>query len=94
MNILPSYYNKPQQVSCMAVQRALLQGWTDPMIYAYMFNVAKYLYRAPHKNGIEDLRKARTYLDFMINVMEGKDPYNSSEVGSDTQYEEKYNATT
>lgn len=33
----------------------------------------KYLVRAPHKNGkLEDLRKARWYLDHVIQVVEGK----------------------
>lgn len=30
-------------------------------------NVIKYICRWKHKNGIEDLRKARTYLDMMID---------------------------
>ena len=29
-------------------------------------NVIKYVCRYPHKNGVEDLRKARQYIDFMI----------------------------
>lgn len=34
------------------------------------FNIWKYLYRWRHKNGVEDLKKARTYLDSMINRLE------------------------
>ena len=30
-------------------------------------NVIKYICRWKHKNGIEDLKKARTYLDMMID---------------------------
>lgn len=32
-------------------------------------NVIKYLARYPHKGGVEDLRKARHYLDKLIEVM-------------------------
>ena len=30
-------------------------------------NVVKYISRWKHKNGVEDLKKARQYLDFLIN---------------------------
>ena len=35
-------------------------------------NVLKYLSRAPHKNGTEDLKKARWYLDRLIDLREGE----------------------
>lgn len=34
-------------------------------------NVIKYVSRSPHKNGVEDLKKARWYLDRAIKKMEG-----------------------
>lgn len=34
-------------------------------------NVVKYVLRAPFKNGVEDLKKARRYLDMMIKKAEG-----------------------
>ena len=34
-------------------------------------NILKYISRAPHKNGQEDLRKARWYLDRLIKQLEG-----------------------
>lgn len=36
-------------------------------------NVLKYVTRYRHKNGIEDLKKARWYLDRLIGFMEGAD---------------------
>lgn len=37
----------------------------------YLGNVVKYISRYPYKdNGLEDLKKARTYLDFVIQDME------------------------
>lgn len=35
-------------------------------------NVIKYVYRYPFKGGLESLRKARTYLDWLIAYVEGK----------------------
>lgn len=35
-------------------------------------NVVKYVCRAPFENGLEDLKKARQYLDWMIAEAEGK----------------------
>lgn len=35
-------------------------------------NAIKYLWRFQDKNGLEDLKKARWYLDDLINQMEGK----------------------
>lgn len=37
----------------------------------WMGNVIKYVTRAEHKNGIEDLRKARRYIDMRIKKLEG-----------------------
>lgn len=33
-------------------------------------NVIKYILRWPHKNGVEDLKKARWYIDHLINHIE------------------------
>lgn len=36
-------------------------------------NVIKYVSRYKHKNGVEDLRKARQYLDWLIASVDGKE---------------------
>lgn len=35
-------------------------------------NAIKYLWRWKHKNGIEDLKKAQWYLDYLIKYLESK----------------------
>jgi hypothetical protein len=35
-------------------------------------NIVKYLYRANHKNGLEDLQKAKWYMDRLVKKMEVK----------------------
>lgn len=43
---------------------------TEEMLEGYFVgNILKYLSRYKHKNGIEDLKKARWYLDRMIGRM-------------------------
>jgi hypothetical protein len=39
----------------------------------WMANVIKYIMREERKNGIEDLKKAKKYIDFRINQLEGRD---------------------
>lgn len=36
-------------------------------------NVIKYILRWKHKNGLEDLKKARWYLDYLIKAKENDD---------------------
>lgn len=36
-------------------------------------NILKYVIRSDHKNGIEDLKKARVYLNWLIEAEEEKD---------------------
>lgn len=44
----------------------------DGAIYFCIGNVLKYITRYKHKNGIEDLYKADTYLHRLIRLEEGK----------------------
>lgn len=34
----------------------------------------KYLWRWQHKNGVEDLAKAKWYIDYLINTLTGSEP--------------------
>jgi len=39
-------------------------------------NILKYIWRYRSKNGVEDLKKAKVYLDFMIESAEERKPIN------------------
>lgn len=39
----------------------------------YKFNILKYVSREQHKNGLEDLKKAKWYLDRLITYLEKRD---------------------
>lgn len=37
-------------------------------------NVIKYVLRYDRKNGVEDVKKARRYCDFLLNMLESRKP--------------------
>lgn len=45
---------------------------TEEFIGYLRGNIAKYMHRWRYKNGLEDLKKARVYLDWLIQVEESK----------------------
>ena len=61
----PSHYQgKVECIDCIESATAGLNG-----IEAFCTgNAIKYLYRWKHKNGIEDLKKAKWYIDKIISV--------------------------
>ncbi|MEV2910766.1 DUF3310 domain-containing protein [Paenibacillus larvae] len=64
----PSYYVK-NGLGCLDVIKAMTQG-LDPLEAFCIGNVTKYTWRWKDKNGVEDLKKARQYLDFLIQEAE------------------------
>ena len=65
--INPSHY-KQGDVECIdAIKSATGDGFTGYLTG----NILKYIWRWKHKNGIEDLKKARWYLDRLIGELEG-----------------------
>jgi hypothetical protein len=61
---------KSQQVGGSHYQNGALQPWDIFLAWKldpWAANVVKYILRFPFKNGIEDLRKARHYIDFLIS---------------------------
>ena len=58
----PPHYNK-EGIECIdAISAALGEG----MEYYLQGNIMKYLWRYRYKNGVEDLKKAKWYLEKMI----------------------------
>ena len=62
----PSHYNQAGIECIDAIKASLGDGYED---YC-KGNVMKYLWRYKYKNGIEDLKKARWYLNSMIESLE------------------------
>jgi len=60
----PPHYNS-SGIECIdAIQAATLNGFE----YYLQGNIMKYLWRYRYKNGIEDLNKAKWYLDKLISI--------------------------
>ena len=58
----PSHYNQAG-IECID---AILAATGDGFEFYLQGNIMKYLWRYRYKNGIEDLRKARHYIDILI----------------------------
>lgn len=63
----PSHYNNGTIECIDALESALSK---DQMIGFCVGNAIKYLWRHQHKGKIEDLKKARFYIDWVINKSE------------------------
>ena len=64
----PKHYCKGG-LECIQVIKAQL---TPEQNKGYLYgNVLKYMWRWPEKNGLEDLRKAKRYLEWLIESLEG-----------------------
>lgn len=66
-------------IECIDAIAAALTCQTDPMRAWLTGQVLKYMWRWPLKNGLEDLKKARFYLDRLIADVERKDEENAKE---------------
>lgn len=62
----PLHYNKGLLECIDAIQSATDDGFE----YYLQGNIIKYLWRYRYKNGVEDLRKAKWYLNKLIEIKE------------------------
>lgn len=65
----PSHYNQGN-IECIAAIDEATKGLQGSEAF-YIGNAIKYLWRWKHKNGVEDLEKARNYLDKLIKKERG-----------------------
>lgn len=64
----PRHYAKDGGIECIEAQEASMSK--EAFRGALKFNIQKYVWRYESKNGLEDLKKARWYLDLLIFSME------------------------
>ena len=64
-------------IECKEVQKIMTSGLSGVIAY-YVGCAIKYLYRWPKKNGVEDLKKAREYLNMAINELEREENQETS----------------
>ena len=64
----PIHYNKAGIETIDAIEAVT----TDGFKYYLQGNILKYIWRYEYKNGVEDLKKARWYLDKLIEVYDLK----------------------
>jgi hypothetical protein len=68
----PAHYNAGK-VECIDALEAATTG-LEGIEAVCTANAIKYLWRWKHKNGTEDLQKARWYLDRLIKTLEAPKP--------------------
>ena len=59
-------------IECLDAIKAALSSQDNPYQAFLTGQVLKYMWRWPMKNGLEDCRKAKFYLDRLIAELEGK----------------------
>ena len=64
----PIHYNKAGIETIDAIEAVT----TDGFKYYLQGNILKYIWRYEYKNGVEDLKKARWYLNKLIEINEHK----------------------
>ena len=67
----PSRYNKGG-IEVWDVEKAFATTKWSPFVEHLRFGAVEYLLRAPDKNGVDDIRKARFLLDRIVKEMEAK----------------------
>ena len=65
----PPHYNQGN-IQCIDAMREMLG---DGFEYYLQGNILKYLWRYRYKNGTEDLKKARWYLDKLIKITDNRE---------------------
>ena len=66
----PPHYSSAS-IECIDAMRAMSLGsYVEPHDAYCWQNAFKYLWRWPYKNGVEDLKKARWYIDRLIEELE------------------------
>lgn len=68
--INPNHYRFGDTEAMDFVDAVLKHGGFKAHQAHYVFNIIKYLVRAPRKNGLEDLKKAKWNLDRLIEKWE------------------------
>ena len=67
----PSHYLfRGQECVDMAIE--FIKRQKDPVLAAFEYSIFGYFYLYPLKNGVEDLKKIRRYIDMMIRYLEQK----------------------
>lgn len=67
----PQHYTNGK-FECIDVIFDMLNGYEDPISAWLTGQIVKYIWRWPYKNGLEDLKKTRFYLDRLIEHEEEK----------------------
>lgn len=60
-------------IECIDIIKVITGNYNNAFCGLLVGNIIKYIYRAPNKNGLEDLKKAEWYLHKLISEWERKE---------------------
>ena len=70
----PEHYRQSGDIEVIDHIESAVKGYKDPIAAGLVWNVLKYIYRAPFKgNALADIKKAHRYLGRLVAKMEGRD---------------------
>lgn len=78
----PKHYEGKTSLECIECMR-LIFGVRATHHFCFG-NAFKYLWRYKHKNGYEDIKKARWYLDYVLEDINNRE-YNDKEITKETE---------
>ncbi len=66
----PAHYAGDGKVECMDAMRSMLHESEQPAIVSFWWcNAFKYLWRWPRKGGVQDLRKAKRCIEYVLREL-------------------------
>ncbi len=69
----PNHYSN-SKIECIDALESMIENYSDPIDATHSFQIVKYIWRHPFKfNALEDLEKARFYLDRLIEYYKKKE---------------------
>ena len=74
----PRHYEGDGRITCKDAARSMMHGVhfceRFSVIAGWWFTAFRYIWRWPHKGGVQDLKKCRECLEIMIDMMEEGEP--------------------
>ncbi|EHV5300887.1 DUF3310 domain-containing protein, partial [Staphylococcus pseudintermedius] len=69
----PHHYVFEDGTEAIKIINMLVKRYKQSTVAAQIYNAIKYIIRAPFKNGVEDLKKAKESINFAIKFWDDKE---------------------
>ncbi|WP_330994081.1 DUF3310 domain-containing protein, partial [Staphylococcus pseudintermedius] len=69
----PHHYMFEDGTEAIKIINMIVKRYKQSIVAAQIYNAIKYIVRAPFKNGVEDLKKAKESINFAIKFWDDKE---------------------